>query len=136
MIYGYPYEFDLIRNILDNFFEIGDTRINTARCPSNIYENNAGYMIQIYAPGMNKDDISVSSDNGILKVNLKRVNKIDEKLKVLRNEIKDYEETISYNIPEEADVNNIEAKYNNGILMIFLPKKNKTEPKKISVKIN
>ena len=40
----------------------------------------------------------------------------------------------SFKLPADADVDNIEAKYENGVLKIFIPKKEKSSGKKIEIK--
>jgi len=40
----------------------------------------------------------------------------------------------AFKLPADADLDNIEAKYEDGVLKIFIPKKQKPEGKRIEVK--
>ena len=40
----------------------------------------------------------------------------------------------SFRLPPDADAENIEAKYENGVLKLFIPRKTKPEGKKIEIK--
>lgn len=99
---------------------------------SEFKENENEYVIEIEIPGVNKEDIDLrTTENSIeVKAEKKEESESDE------NE-DEYKYTRSYSgfyqtldVPENADLDNIDASYENGILTVKLPKKAKDEDKK------
>jgi len=138
MIYNPIYEFERMRSMLDDLLSTssGEYKNDEAEL-TNIYENNNSYMLQFLAPGVKLEDVSVNYSNGILSVSIKRIqDRKDEKDKrVLRNERPGINFTRSYRISDNADLDKIEAKLLNGMLMVHIPKKEPVKPKKISIKV-
>ncbi len=100
----------------------------------NIIENNKQYDIQIAAPGMTKDDFKISiNENNELVINLekkqKEEKKDDDKRIWLRREFSYASYSQSFVLPEDVKEENINAKMENGILNIVLPKKEEVEQK-------
>ncbi len=100
----------------------------------NIIENNKQYDIQIAAPGMTKDDFKISiNENNELVINLekkqKEEKKDDDKRIWLRREFSYASYSQSFVLPENVKEENINAKMENGILNIVLPKKEEVEQK-------
>ncbi len=100
----------------------------------NIIENDKQYDIQIAAPGMTKDDFKISiNDNNELVINLekkqKEEKKDDDKRTWLRREFSYASYSQSFVLPEDVKEENINAKMENGVLNIVLPKKEEAEQK-------
>ncbi len=139
MIYNPVYEFERMRSLLDDLLSnsgTGEYKNEEAEL-TNIFENNSGYMLQFLAPGVKLEDISVNYSNGILSISLKRIPdmKADKDKRILRNERSVINFTRSYRISDDADLDKIEAKLLNGMLMVHIPKKEQAKPKKISIKV-
>lgn len=88
-------------------------------------------------PGMEPEDINVSLNNGLLTITGEKKNKISQNKKGCIFSERSYgfiQRQIP--LPDTADVNSIEANYENGVLMIEIPKKKeaKDNVKKIQVK--
>jgi len=140
MLYNPIYEFDRMRSLLDDLFNVsvqekaGNEELEFA----NVYESPNGYMLQFLTPGVKSEDIEVNCTDGVMSVNIKRVLDRNEKkdIRFLRQERSSSEFTRSYRLSDDADTEKIEAKVMNGILMVFIPKKEKAKLKKISVKVN
>jgi len=106
---------------------------------TNIYESKDGYMLQFLAPGVDINDVNVNFSNGLLTVEVKREvqkSKEEKEMKLLRNERMSYNFKRSYRIPDNSDIEKIEAKIINGLLMIYIPKKEEAKPKKINIKVS
>ena len=100
----------------------------------NIIENDKQYDIQIAAPGMTKDDFKISiNDNNELVINLekkqKEEKKDDDKRTWLRREFSYASYSQSFVLPEDIKEESINAKMENGVLNIVLPKKEEAEQK-------
>ncbi len=124
----------LMNSLLDTPFfweEAREMRLNYA----NIYENDSGYMIQMLAPGVKKEGVEVHYENDLLTITLKPTEEQNDKVKWIRRERLKPIESRSYRLSAEVDPTKIEAKLVDGILLVFLPRREKKEPKKIEVKV-
>jgi len=139
MLYNPIYEFDRMRSLLDDLFSVSihENVRNEDLEYTNIFENQTGYMLQFLAPGVKSEDTGVNIANGILSVSIKRLlDKMDSKdTHILRQERSSTEFTRSYRLSDDADADKIEAKVINGVLMVFIPKKEQAKLKKIAVKV-
>lgn len=104
--------------------------------PVNITEQSDVYNIQLAAPGFDKADFNLNLDGNILTISAE--NKTDEKVeneKVIRKEFSSKNFKRSFTVDEKINTVNINAKYENGILLVTLPKKEevKAEAKKITI---
>jgi HSP20 family protein len=104
--------------------------------PVNITEQSDVYNIQLAAPGFDKADFNLNLDGNILTISAEK--KTDEKVeneKVIRKEFSSKNFKRSFTVDEKVNTVNINAKYENGILLVMLPKKEevKAEAKKITI---
>ena len=114
-------------------------RANTTAPAVNVKVEDKAYTMEVAAPGIKKEFCRVSiNDEGNLQVAIE--NKVEHKEEekkhhYLRREFSytNYEQ--AYTLPEDVDKDNIEAKVENGILTVTLPRMQK-EVKKLSRNIN
>lgn len=98
----------------------------------NILENDDGYRIEVAAPGMKKEDFKVNFENGRLTVSseLKEEKNSGNDQKYTRREYRYQSFQRSFTIPDNlVDGDKIIAKYNQGILLITLPKREEVKPR-------
>lgn len=104
--------------------------------PVNVLETPAAYQLEVIAPGLNKEDLSVQVENGLLTVawEKKEEKNQTENGKVLRREFRQRSFKRTFSVDDSVDTEKIDAKYENGVLKIVLPK-NASAPatKQISV---
>jgi HSP20 family protein len=100
-----------------------------------IAENENESLIVVELPGVKKEDISISVENGwlTLKGERKAVELSDVK-RVLHREIAYEPFKRSIKLPHPVNVNNISAELVNGILKISLPKAEEVRPRSIEIK--
>jgi len=92
--------------------------------PANIIEKNDLYHIELAAPGMDKAGFNVNLDGKILTISAeKKEEKNSENEKMIRKEFSHRAFKRSFTLDEKIDTGNISAKYENGILILELPKK-------------
>lgn len=98
--------------------------------PVNIRENENNYELMVVAPGLNKEDIKINLEKNILTISFeqKKEEVIEEKGKMLRSEYKFKSFKRSFSLNDKINTSAIEAKYNDGILNVVLPKKENVEP--------
>ncbi len=94
-----------------------------------------GYTLEIDLPGVKKENIEISVNDGILTISGERkLEKKEEKENYTRIESFFGRFERSFKLPADADSDNIEAKYEDGVLKVFIPRKVKPEGKKIEIK--
>ena len=129
---------DVFNDFFDNDFM---TRANATAPAINVKENDKEYTVELAAPGLKKDDFNVNIDrDGNLHIHMESKNEKkdeDKKSHYLRREFaySKYEQTLL--LPDDVDKEKIEAKVNDGVLTVNLPKmERKEEPalKQIEVK--
>ena len=113
-----------------------DGRTEHSTVPVNIIETAEGYHLELLAPGRNKEDFKVNIDKKLLTISFdKKEENTTPETKVIRNEFSLNSFKRSFNLDEKINADSIVAKYENGILKFFLPKKEevKIAPKAITV---
>ena len=114
-------------------------RANTTAPAVNVKEDEKAYTMEVAAPGIRKEFCRVSiNDEGNLCLaieNKTEHKENDKKHHYLRREFSytNYEQ--NYSLPEDVDKEHIEAKVENGILTVTLPRIQKEE-RKLSRNIN
>jgi HSP20 family protein len=98
--------------------------------PVNITETKKAFLLEVAAPGFEKNDFKVNIEQDILTISAekKEESKI-ENANTIRREYNYSSFKRSFTIDEKIDATNIEATYVNGILTLNLPRK---EPVKAS----
>lgn len=131
-------EMDRVRSLMEDLLEnAGQSAGRFGELSlANLYENEKSYMLQFLAPGVKQSDVSVDYTNGMLSVSLKREIELPKEVKMLRSERSSENYTRKFRIASDVDVEGIEAKLVDGILLVAVPKKPEVQPKKISVKVN
>ncbi len=90
----------------------------------NITESKDKYAVSLAAPGLKKDDFNIAVDGNMLTISSeKEENKEETDKKFTRKEYSYSSFSRSFTLPEEINKDNIEAKYEDGVLNITLPRK-------------
>jgi HSP20 family protein len=100
-----------------------------------ISETDSAYHIDTDLPGINQKDIDIKLDNNILTI--KGKNEEQSETKDRNYYIKEryygsFQRSIS--LPSNMNVDNIDARFENGVLHIKIPKKEKENTRKIKIK--
>jgi HSP20 family protein len=98
-------------------------------------EDDRGYTITAEIPGAKKEDIKVSIDGGAVTISAEVKKEKEEKSgeRVIRSERYFGQVLRSFTLPQAVDEAGAQAKYENGVLNLTLPKRNDTGSKKITV---
>lgn len=121
-----PRTFDTVFNDLFSGLAGGvNEALNTV--PVNVHETKDAYHLEVSAPGLNKEDFAVNLDNGLLTVSYEKKEeaKSADDFKTLRREFSFRSFKRNFTLNDDVNAENIQAKYENGILKVYLPK---TEP--------
>ncbi|MES2285507.1 MAG: Hsp20/alpha crystallin family protein [Bacteroidota bacterium] len=97
----------------------------SAKVPSvNITETEKEYKIELAAPGLEKKDFKIEVENKVLVISSeKEEEKKEEDKNYKRREFSYSSFSRSFQLPEDILSDKIDAKYENGILKLSVPKK-------------
>lgn len=104
--------------------------------PVNISETKDIYELEFNVPGRNKEDFKITIDKNILTVSFdKKEDEKDENKKQIKKEFTLQSFKRSFTLDEKIIADSIAAKYENGLLVLSIPKKEevKVEAKQIAV---
>lgn len=103
-----------------------------SHAPVNIRETKDAYALEVVAPGFEKADFSINLEGPTLTIKAeKKAEQKEENEKHIRREFSFRSFSRSFKLDESVDAEKINAKYENGVLKLTLPKK---EEKKDTVK--
>ena len=98
----------------------------------NVKDTADSFKIEMAAPGLKKDDISVHLENGVLTISSEKESESSDKDKegnYTRREFNYRSFKRVFNLPESAATDDISASYKDGVLDILIPKKEEAKPK-------
>ena len=108
----------------------------TAYPKVNVYEYDDKVGIIAEIPGLDKKDLKIDVEEGILIISGDKHGLFDDSgAKVLRRELKGSSFKRQFELGEQLDGENIKASFKDGLLSVDIPKVEPTKPKKLSVKI-
>ena len=118
-------------NLIDDFFpQVPSLFLNEnashfgQNAPVNIKQNENGYELELIAPGFSKDDFKIQLDKNLLTISAEKKEEEENKTeKQIRREFKFQSFKRSFSVDEKIDTEKIEAKYENGVLVIKLANK-------------
>jgi len=118
----------------NEWFDKDDMWGRMANVPAvNITEQKDMYGVELAVPGMKKDDFRIDVDGNMLTISSEKEETKEEKdKKFTRKEYSYSSFSRTFTLPEEINKEMIEAKYEDGVLKIALPRKE--EAKKPSAK--
>lgn len=102
----------------------------------NVVEKEKEFEIQLAAPGLTKKDFNITVENDMLTIAVeKEVEKEEKETNFTRREYNYTNFMRSFNLPENVKVEKMDARYENGVLTLLLPKEvtAKVKPKAIEV---
>lgn len=93
----------------------------------NIIETTTEYLISIASPGMQREDFSITIEQCVISISVKKENEFEDNNISDRCEYDYREWTRAFVLPEDADVVLAHAKYKNGELIIRIPRGNTSD---------
>jgi len=128
----------LIEDVFQNGWNRVNEEISSFTAPVNIQETDKSYELHVIAPGLKKDDFKINLDHNILNISFaqKEENDQEQEGKWLRSEYRMRSFKRSFTLNEKVYAGKIAAKYDNGILVISLPKKEPTEAPAHDIAVN
>lgn len=124
----------LMPMLFDDFFEDFAKPMRKAPIPvpqimkTDVKESDAGYSLDIEVPGLTKENITLELKEGYLNISAttsSETNDEDANSHFIRRERFSGTSSRSFYVGEEIEETDVKAKFNNGVLSIFVPKKEK-----------
>ena len=101
-----------------------------------IQETEKEYLIKADLPEVNREDVKVEFDDGVLTVEGERKQEKEETGKKFHKIERAYGKFVRrFALPTEVDATKVAAEYKEGVLNVHLPKSPNGKPKSIAVKV-
>jgi HSP20 family protein len=106
-----------------------------AQIKVDIKEDGNTYTVQAEVPGVGKEDIHVGVEGGVVTISadVKQQDQQTKDEKVLRSERYYGSVSRSFQLPQEVDAAAAKAKYENGILVLTLPKRTQASTRRVTI---
>lgn len=116
----FPATFFGLKDLLNS---IGNEGCPTKSVPASFaQEKENAYELEVELPGVHKEDIEIHFENQVLSVSATR-KRGESEWKFKRD----------FRVSENVDTERVKASYENGILLVELPKKKQPDVKKIEI---
>lgn len=126
-----------IRNAADEINKGVNIETSVFKPRIDITENSNNFSVYVEVPGIDKSNINISvNEDRVLNLKGIKNKEIPEDRTIHINERKFGEFSRSLQLPDEADIEKISAKYNNGVLELTILKKEPEQPRVIEVNIS
>ena len=101
-----------------------------------ISEDDKEYCIRTELPGVKKEEVKVTVENGVLSISGERKYEKEEKNRKYHRIERAYGNFLrSFSLPDDADGSKVSAEFKDGVLNVHLAKDEKAKPKAIEVKV-
>jgi HSP20 family protein len=100
-----------------------------------VSEDDKAYTVHAEIPGVKKEDINVNIDGNQVAISaeVKNEKEVKEGEKVLRNERYYGSVSRTFTLADDVDETTAQAKYNNGVLELWLPKQTTSKTKNLTI---
>jgi HSP20 family protein len=97
---------------------------------TNIHETPDAYHLELVVPGRSKEDFKIQVEQGLLNISFEKKDETvqNDNYKTIRREFEFKSFKRSFSVDDKVDVDGIQAKYENGVLKLLLPKKEESKP--------
>ena len=101
---------------------------------ADVHESDEAYVLQLDLPGVSKEDVQISVQDGRLAVTGERsIPGAQENMHLVRTERMSGSFYRSFALPQKISEEKIEAEYRDGVLKVFVPKAEETRPRRIQI---
>jgi HSP20 family protein len=101
-----------------------------------IVEDDKEYLIKVELADIQRDQVKVFVESGILTISGERKFEKEEQKKKYHRVERAYGTFVrTFIVPDDADADKVTAEFRDGVLMVHLPKSESAKPKQIEVKV-
>jgi len=101
---------------------------------ADIFETPDAFVLSLDMPGASKDSISVTMDQASLVIKGNVESHVKQEAKILFSEIPGVGFHRTFNLSDGIDRDNVDARFENGVLTMKLFKKEELKPREIKIK--
>ncbi len=140
--------FQEFENLLDRYNKAGGSSLSKQLnndlsfadwAPSvDIEEEDDRYLIKADLPGVDKKDIEVKLENGVLSIRGEKQTETETGKGTKRHRTERFHGTFarSFTLPEAVKADQVDASYKDGVLKLAIPKAEEVKPKAIDIKVS
>jgi HSP20 family protein len=110
----------------------GSNRVSYLTPLANILETKDGYVLEAEMPGVNKDGLEITVENGELTISGRRTVPANRGREVYR-ESRAFDYRRTFELDPSIDTTKVTARIDQGVLTLQLPKAESVKPRKIAV---
>src|SRR5690242_19651285 len=109
-------------NLMDDLFTqvpslLGNDLFPNRVAPVNIRETEKDFVLELVAPGLEKQDFRINLDNNTLTISVEKKEEARQEYEMqIRTEYRQQAFSRSFTVDEKIDTENIAATYTNGVL--------------------
>lgn len=119
-VFNRPFDGFISDRLFGNLFDVEhvDTSVK-----ANITRENGNILVDLFVPGMEKDNFSISVDDDVLTIKgeVEEENKEEKDGKIWRQEYHSSSFVRSWTLPDDIRADEISAEYKDGVLKINIP---------------
>ena len=133
--------FSSLREEMDRLFNAlqqGSAKSNREEFPIDLFRDKNAFVVRAELPGFRKEDLNLEVADGVLTITGHRkaeTNGAEQKENASAQAVPERRVSRSIPLPEQVKVDAIEAKYENGVLTVTLPKQEEAKPRQIAVDV-
>ena len=102
--------------------------------PVDVFEDAEGVTVTADLPGLDPKDVDVKVEDGTLSITGERKLEKEDRRDSYHRVERSYGTFVrSFSLPPTVDVEKIKAEHKNGVLRVFLPRREETKPRKVKV---
>lgn len=126
---------DLLATVEDWLGNLGIRIGEITKMKVDLSENETAYTILADIPGVNKDDIKIHLEANRVSISVEKKKEVEQKEgeRIIYRERSQESISRTFRLDEEVDENKAQAKYENGVLRLTIPKKHVKAIKQIEI---
>ena len=140
--------FQEFENLLDRYNKAGGSSLSKQMnndlsfadwAPSvDIEEEDDKYLIKADLPGVDKKDIEVKLENGVLSIRGEKHTETETGKGTKRHRTERFHGTFarSFTLPDAVKADQVDASYKDGVLKLLIPKAEEVKPRAIDIKVS
>jgi HSP20 family protein len=131
---------ELYNNFLKNDYHENYSKNCVKQPATNVFETEKDFKLEILLPGFAKEDVQINYHKNLLTIKVDKEQNEEnsnEGYKYAHREFGSYNFEKQFKIPESVNIESVNAKFENGILNIVLPKKEEAlEKAPVEIKVS
>ena len=128
----FPYS-NLLNEFLSDLSTVNGGDARRTLPAVNVAETAEAYILELAAPGFTKEAFQINVEEEVLTITGEQPTPAAEEIKFNRREFGYGNFKRSFRLPKRVNVEGIQARYENGILYLNVPKREETKPRNIQI---